>query len=465
MKPFFSIILPTYNQSFFLEKCINSILSQTFTSWELIIIDNYSNDNTQQIIEKFNDKRIKVIKYNNNNIIAKSRNLGIKNAISDWICFIDTDDIWFKNKLEITKKFIETSAGDLFYHDLEFLNKKFFFTKKKINDKSKKIENPIIRYFAYNGNGIGQSSVTVKKKILEKINFISEDQDKFSWEDFDTWIRISNITNNFVRIPKILASIWIGKENISNNQRDTVNSLNIKKHYKKTFYEYLDLKDKNKRLWWLEYPIVLNYFRKKNFKKCLLRTRNLTNSPNRIKFRLNLIRFICFILLFIKKIKSFFIFILIFKSKELPKNQKKMENCFYNIIEENTDIKELNFKNFSITKNFISRIKNTDKFHYLYYNDEIICYGWSSSRKIFLISEIDCEIKNSNNIIFYDFKTLEKYRSKGFYQCLLKNMLSLYLNKDCYIYTTILNKRSLLSILKCGFKFYSLVFFKKSILI
>ena len=110
-------------------------------------------------------------------------------------------------------------------------------------------------------------------------------------------------------------------------------------------------------------------------------------------------------------------------------------------------------------------IKNTDKFHYLYYNDEIICYGWSSSRKIFLISEIDCEIKNSNNIIFYDFKTLEKYRSKGFYQCLLKNMLSLYLNKDCYIYTTILNKRSLLSILKCGFKFYSLVFFKKSILI
>ena len=131
MKPFFSIILPTYNQSFFLEKCINSILSQTFTSWELIIIDNYSNDNTQQIIEKFNDKRIKVIKYNNNNIIAKSRNLGIKNAISDWICFIDTDDIWFKNKLEITKKFIETSAGDLFYHDLEFLNKKFFFTKKK----------------------------------------------------------------------------------------------------------------------------------------------------------------------------------------------------------------------------------------------------------------------------------------------------------------------------------------------
>ena len=107
MKPFFSIILPTYNQSTFLKKCINSITSQSFKDWELIIIDNFSNDETENIITQINDERIKLFKFKNDNIIAKSRNFGIKKAISDWISFIDTDDIWHKKKLEITKNYIE----------------------------------------------------------------------------------------------------------------------------------------------------------------------------------------------------------------------------------------------------------------------------------------------------------------------------------------------------------------------
>ena len=101
MKPFFSIILPTYNQSTFLKKCINSITSQSFKNWELIIIDNFSNDETENIITQINDERIKLFKFKNDNIIAKSRNFGIKKAISDWISFIDTDDMWLDSKLSI----------------------------------------------------------------------------------------------------------------------------------------------------------------------------------------------------------------------------------------------------------------------------------------------------------------------------------------------------------------------------
>ena len=129
--PFFSIILPTYNQSEFLKKSIKSILSQTFKNWELLIINNNSSDNTDSVIESFKDDRIKVYRINNENILAKSRNLGIKNSSSEWLCFIDSDDIWHPKKLEITKKYIETENGDLFYHDLNFINKKFIFLKKK----------------------------------------------------------------------------------------------------------------------------------------------------------------------------------------------------------------------------------------------------------------------------------------------------------------------------------------------
>ena len=87
-KPFFSIVLPTYNQSKFLEKCINSILSQSFKNWELLVINNNSTDNTINLIKKFNDKRIKVFNINNEGILARSRNLGIRKSKSEWICFM-----------------------------------------------------------------------------------------------------------------------------------------------------------------------------------------------------------------------------------------------------------------------------------------------------------------------------------------------------------------------------------------
>ena len=131
MKPFFSIILATYNQANFLKKSLKSILSQTYQNWELIIIDNNSTDHTDKVIKNISDKRFRTYKINNKNILAKSRNLGIKKSKSDWICFIDSDDIWYAKKLEITKNYIEKNNGDIFYHDLVFTNKFFIFKKKK----------------------------------------------------------------------------------------------------------------------------------------------------------------------------------------------------------------------------------------------------------------------------------------------------------------------------------------------
>ena len=65
MKPFFSIILPTYNQSNFLKKSLNSIINQSFKNWQLIIIDNFSTDETKKVIQSFNDKRFRVFKIRN----------------------------------------------------------------------------------------------------------------------------------------------------------------------------------------------------------------------------------------------------------------------------------------------------------------------------------------------------------------------------------------------------------------
>ena len=72
--PFFSIIMPTYNQANFIKAAIQSVLDQTFEDWELIIVNNYSSDETIKVISNFGDDRIKVINFRNNGIIAASRN-------------------------------------------------------------------------------------------------------------------------------------------------------------------------------------------------------------------------------------------------------------------------------------------------------------------------------------------------------------------------------------------------------
>ena len=461
MKPFFSIILPTYNQSSFLKKSINSVLTQTFENWELIIIDNFSDDETENIIKKYDDKRIKYFKFNNNKIIAKSRNFGIKKAVSDWISFIDSDDIWFKDKLKITKNYIDKKNADFYFHDLNFLNKKVFFLKKKISDKSQSLIKPYMKHFANYGNGIGQSSVTLKKDLFTKINFISEDKNKFSWEDFDTWLKLSQLNIEIFRIPKVLASIWVGKDNVTNTKQDILNTINIRKYYNNEFKKYLDPKDKNKKIWWLEYPIIINYFKNRKYYKTIKRINNLTKSPFKIYIRLFLMYIFSKFLVLIKNFFNFFNILLIFKKNNKYKIKNRDLNQEYKSTK-NENIEELVFSNFQVPKNFIYRAKNNDILHYLRQGEKILCYGWSSYRKKFHVSEKNFEINNSNSQIFYDFNTLIEYRNKGYYQKLLNKMLNSHPKQNCYIYATISNRRSISSILKSGFNLHKVVFFSKN---
>mgnify|MGYP003975234945 FL=1 len=97
-----SIITPSYNSSKFIMDCIDSVISQTFQNWEMIIVDDCSNDNSRNIISNFSEKdeRIKSIFLEENIGAAASRNVAIRQAKGKYIAFLDSDDIWKKNKLE-----------------------------------------------------------------------------------------------------------------------------------------------------------------------------------------------------------------------------------------------------------------------------------------------------------------------------------------------------------------------------
>ncbi|GGK25558.1 glycosyl transferase [Yeosuana aromativorans] len=106
MKPFFSVIVPLYNKEAFVEKTIKSVLNQTFTDFEIIVVDDGSTDNSFQILSQFTDSRIQIIKQTNNGV-SSARNSGIKNARADYIALLDADDYWYNNHLAELKKQIE----------------------------------------------------------------------------------------------------------------------------------------------------------------------------------------------------------------------------------------------------------------------------------------------------------------------------------------------------------------------
>ena len=108
MKDLVSIITPSYNSSKFLAECIDSVISQTYLNWELLIVDDASEDVSQSIINDFSlkDNRIKPIFLKNNVGPAQARNLALNKAKGRFVAFLDSDDIWKKDKLTVQLKFM-----------------------------------------------------------------------------------------------------------------------------------------------------------------------------------------------------------------------------------------------------------------------------------------------------------------------------------------------------------------------
>ena len=108
-KDLVSIIMPSYNTSKFINESIQSVLNQTYTCWELIIVDDCSTDHTDDVLKKINDKRIRIYKNEKNCGAAVSRNRALREARGQWIAFLDSDDLWLPDKLEKQINFMKTN--------------------------------------------------------------------------------------------------------------------------------------------------------------------------------------------------------------------------------------------------------------------------------------------------------------------------------------------------------------------
>ena len=228
--PLVSIVVPTYNRAFCIERAINSVINQTVSDWEMIIVDNNSTDNTEEIINKFQDDRISILKIDNKGIVAKSRNLGIKMANGSFVAFLDSDDWWVAKKLEMALARLELGS-DLVYHDLYKISKLPSKAKKNQRIASRGLSCPVFVDLLTNGNTIWNSSVVVKRRFLEKIGGFSEEKDLVGSEDFDGWLRISKLSDKFERLEGVLGYYWFGDGNLTSAERTLRNNLFLINRY------------------------------------------------------------------------------------------------------------------------------------------------------------------------------------------------------------------------------------------
>ena len=217
MKPLVSIVIPTYNRAREIERALKSIVAQTYSNWEALIVDNYSSDNTDDVVKTFNDSRMRLFKIHNQGIVAASRNEGINNAIGEYIAFLDSDDWWLPGKLEISLKYLSRGA-DLVYHDFLVATKlkQVIFYKTA---RTRELRIPAFDDLISNGNALINSSVVVRKDFLCAINGLSEDRNLIAAEDYDAWLRIARLGGIFKKIPHTLGYYWKGGGNLSSPHR------------------------------------------------------------------------------------------------------------------------------------------------------------------------------------------------------------------------------------------------------
>ena len=210
-----SIVMPAYNCEKYVVEAINSVIAQTYQNWELLVLDDGSKDNTLQVINEFGykDPRIRCMQNEQNMGVSATRNRGIELASSDWIAFLDSDDMWESTKLEKQIEIVEKKAAEFVFTGSSYINeegepyKGMFEVPEEVNYKKLRKQNVI-----------SCSSVLVKKKYFEKIKM---EKDEIH-EDYAVWLRILKLGVIAYGVNEPLLIYRISRNSKSGNKIKTI---------------------------------------------------------------------------------------------------------------------------------------------------------------------------------------------------------------------------------------------------
>ena len=218
MSDLVSIVMPSYNTGRFIKETIESVLLQTYINWELIIVDDCSTDNTDEVVNSFQDDRIIYVKNSNNAGAAVSRNKALQLAKGQWIAFLDSDDIWYPQKLEKQLKFMKDNGYDFTYTMYEEIDENSQKNGKVISGPKKLTRLGMLMYcwpgcltVMYNHEKIGYIQICDIKKN----------------NDYAMWLQVIKKANCY-KLNEVLAKYRRRTGSISNQKYLTL----VKWHYR-----------------------------------------------------------------------------------------------------------------------------------------------------------------------------------------------------------------------------------------
>lgn len=248
-QPRVSVIMPAYNAERFIDEAISSVISQTMSDWEMIVIDDCSGDSSFQIAQSYavKDSRIRVLKNPENSGVAKTRNRGIDLAYGEYIAFLDSDDIWHPQKLEKQLEKMHSTGAGISYCSYRIIG----ITGEKV-----KADYVVPETACYadilKENYIQCSAMLIRADIVKKFRFNTE----FFHEDYILGLDMLGSGEKAIGCPELLLS-WRYLENSRsfNKKKSALNRWRIYRNYlklplSKTLYLFINYAAAGLRKYW-----------------------------------------------------------------------------------------------------------------------------------------------------------------------------------------------------------------------
>ena len=205
-----SVIVPVYNGEKYIEDTINSVLSQTYTDWELIVVDDGSSDGTRDKVRRFLSERVRLVEFGENQGAAKARNAGIELARGRYVCFLDADDLWMSEKLERQVAFMKRTGAVFAFSGYEFAD-----ATGRPNGKIVRVSAMIDYRRALRNTTIWTSTVMFDMEKLSKEDILMP---KVPSEDTATWWKVLKKVGCAYGLDEALAIYRRGGRSLSSNK-------------------------------------------------------------------------------------------------------------------------------------------------------------------------------------------------------------------------------------------------------
>lgn len=199
--PKYSIIIPLYNKGDYIVKTVQSVLQQSFSDYELIVVNDGSTDNGSELLTEIDDSRLILINKENGGV-SSARNAGISKASGEWITFMDADDIMYPFALETYEYIMQYHPGYDFIVAATDQSQKKYPSSNEIRIIEDYAYENAVSYAKHGFSLVNTDCVCIRRSLLEKVGYFNEEYTH--GEDQDLWIRLSE-ASPFVKIDKAVA--------------------------------------------------------------------------------------------------------------------------------------------------------------------------------------------------------------------------------------------------------------------